>query len=147
MGLGGTLSCTAGNSASLQLTAFQFVRGQVLLSAFGSASFICNGIEQNWAITAESFAGFFKSGRANVRASLFAFFPGPFERTDVATEVKLRKGEPPPESPPESPPIFGPIGSTAGAVGGATVLALTAAGMTFGFVRVVRRKEGRDRDI
>jgi|GEM_PF-4361149 len=148
VGLGGTLRCTAGHSAFLNVNAFQFVRGQVLLSAFGSASFNCNGIMQNWAVTAESFAGFFKSGHANVRVSLSTFGPaGIFDRTEIATQVRLRKGEPPPESPPESPPIFGPIGGTAGAVGGASVLALAAAGMTLGFVRVVRRNDRRDRDI
>jgi hypothetical protein len=147
VGLSGTLRCRAGSNAFLSVSAFQFVRGQVLLNASGSAQFVCNGIDQNWAITAESQAGFFKSGRANVRATLFTGFPGPFEQTEFATEVRLRKGEPPPESPPQSPPFLGAVNSTAGAVGGATALAIVAAGMTFGFVRVVRRSERRDRHI
>jgi len=151
VGLSGTLSCTAGHSGFLNVIAFQFARGQVLLSAFGSASFRCSGVVQNWAVTAESFTGFFKPGHANVRARLFTFGPAGFDEKEVAAQVRLRRSEPPPESPPESPPqsppIFGRISGTAGVVGGTAVISLLAVGMTLGFVRVVRRNERRDHDI
>jgi hypothetical protein len=146
VGLSGTLNCTAGESAFIEISAFQFARGQTLVSARESRSFPCDGVVQNWAITAHSDTGFFKQGQANVTVRMFTFFDG-FDEEVAHANVRLRRGEPAPESPPESPPFFGAVTSTAGAIGGATVLALATAGMTFGFVRVVRRKEHGDRDI
>ena len=115
----------------------------MLLGAFGFASFNCSGTVQNWAITAESFTGFFKAGPANVRVRLVTFADG-FDEENVAARVRLRRGEPPPESPPQSPAVLGKIGGTTGAVGGTVVLGLLATGMTAGFVRVLGRKERRD---
>jgi Family of unknown function (DUF6299) len=146
VGLTGTLNCTAGESASIDISVSQFARGQTLVSAQGFANFQCDGVEQNWAITAHSSTGFLKNGQANARARLTTFRDG-FDFKIATANVKLRRGEPSSESPPQSPPFFGAVTSTAGAVGGATALALVAAGMTFGFIRVVRRNERRDRDI
>jgi len=150
VGLTGALTCRAGESGFIDVRAFQFTRGQVLIGAFGFASFKCSGTGQSWAVTAESFVGFFKPGPANVRVSLVTFADG-FDEENVAARVRLRRGEPAPESPPESPPqspaVLGKIGGTAGVVGGTVALGLLATGMTLGFVRVVRRQERRDHDI
>jgi len=150
VGLSGTLTCTAGESGFIDVQAFQFTRGQVLLGAFGFASFNCSGTVQNWAVTAESFTGFFKPGHANVRVRLATFGVDGFDDENTAARVRLRRGEPapesPPESPPQSPPIIGKIGGTAGVVGGTAVLGVLAAGMTFGFVKVLGR-DGRRDDI
>ena len=145
VGVSGTLRCTAGETAFLDVSATQLRHGQVVASAFGSAQFACSGVTQDWSLTLLSSVGL-KQGRANVIARLFTFADG-FDDSETGATVRLRHGEPPPESPPESPPSFGAVSSTAGAVGGATALAIVAAGMTFGFVRVVRRNERRDRDI
>ena len=147
VGLSGTLTCTAGERGFIDVIAFQFTRGQVLIGASGFASFNCSGVVQTWAVTAESFLGFFKPGHANVRVSLVTFADG-FDADEVAAQVRLRRGLPPPESPPESPPqspsVLGKIGGTTGAVGGAVALGLLATGMTTGFVKVLGRKERRD---
>jgi Family of unknown function (DUF6299) len=146
VGLTGTLNCTAGEQGFIEVSAFQFVRGQTIVEAHGFASFSCDGVEQTWAVTAHASKGFFKQGQANARVRLTTFRDG-FDFKIATANVRLRRGEPSSESPPQSPPFFGAVTSTAGAVGGATVLAIVAAGMTFGFVRVVRRNERRDRDI
>jgi len=134
----------------LSVQAFQFVRGQVLLNAFGFASFTCSGVVQNWAVTAESFAGFFKQGQANVRVRLSTFVPGgSVESKEVTGSVRLRRGEPPPESPPESPPqsppAFGAMTSKTGIAVGSAFGSMLALGLGVGFVRVLgpghRRKD------
>jgi len=120
----------------------------VLLGAFGFASFNCSGTVQNWAVTAESFVGFFKPGQANVRVRLVTFGVDGFDEESTAAKVRLRRGEPAPESPPESPPqspaILGKIGGAAGVVGGTAVLGVLAVGMTLGFVKVLGRNGRRD---
>ena len=145
VGLNGTLSCTAGNGAFISVEAFQFVRGQGIV---GGAPVPVLRLRRR----RPELVG---HGRMDSPASsnpvtsgvrLTTFGPGGFDNEEITDTVRLRRGEPPPESPPQSPPFL-QVASTAGAVGGATALAIVAAGMTFGFVRVVRRSERRDHDI
>jgi hypothetical protein len=148
VGLSGTLTCApAGRSAFLNVNAFQFVRGQVLLGAFGFGSFTCSGVPQSWAVTAESFTGFFKPGQANVRVTLSTFGPGGFDEEMVTDKVRLRRGDPPPQSPPESAPFLGATRSEAGIVVGGVLGGVLAIGLGAGFLRVLspaRRRRDTD---
>src|SRR3972149_2933495 len=71
--ISGTLTCTAGETGSINVQVIQFVRGQVVASAFASAPpFPCSGVVQDWAVTALAFIPF-KPGPANVRVAVFPF--------------------------------------------------------------------------
>lgn len=144
IGVSGTVKCAAGAFASMSVSAFQLIRGQVLVNASGFASFRCSGVLQSWAITAESFAGFFKPGPANVRVNMFASSFGGFDGEEVTGSVRLRRGEPPPESPPESPAVLGIIAGETAVLAGGAAGSIAALGVAFGFMRILGAKNRRE---
>lgn len=84
----GTLTCTAGAEAQVNVEASQFVRGQVPVSAFGwSPPFFCSGAVQNWAVTAvSSFA--LRPGPATVRARAWMYVP-PYGHYEEETTARV----------------------------------------------------------
>jgi len=143
--ISGTLTCTAGETGSINVQVIQFVRGQVVASAFASAPpFPCSGVVQDWAVTALAFIPF-KPGPANVRVDVFTFGLDGFDFRQTSATVKLQPArELPPVSPPVSPPASPPSSALAAALSGpagvATMGVFTSilmVGAAAGFLRLL----------
>src|SRR3989304_8835981 len=108
--ISGRLACTAGETGSMNVQVGQFVRGQVLVFAFGSSPpFTCSGAVQSWTVTALTFGVGLKPGPANVHVDFFTYGFDGFDSQHTSATVKLQPArELPPVSPPVGPPARPP---------------------------------------
>lgn len=89
----GTVVCTAGHLANIQVQLTQFRHGQVTATGFGNTpQFLCSGITQQWQVTVTTIfnSAPFKRGSASARADSFTDGVDGFDQKTEFADVRLR---------------------------------------------------------
>jgi hypothetical protein len=87
----GTVVCSTGHLATINVQLSQFRHGQLIAQGSGSTpQFMCSGITQQWSVRVFSFGAPFKKGTASARADSFTQGADGFESRSEFGQVNLR---------------------------------------------------------